>query len=109
MPSIPRSLARTRAGGGSALARIAVLAAANIPHLHSRPTIAALDTVLGKPQESPGGGSFWMNVGIAVALVALGGIFAGLTLGCVFLLSFLSFFPFLFFFYSLRCCSFPLG
>lgn len=60
-----------------------MLAAANIPHLHSRPTITALDTVLGKPVESPHSSSFWLNVGIAVALVALGGIFAGLTLGCV--------------------------
>lgn len=101
MPSIPRSLVRARAGGGSALARIAVLAAANIPHLHSRPTIAALDTVLGKPQENPGSGSFWMNVGIAVALVALGGIFAGLTLGCVsFFFFFPSFFLFLSFFFT---------
>lgn len=81
MPSIPRSLARRAGGGGgSALGRIAVLAAANIPHLHPRP---ALDAVLGKPEENPGSGSFWMNVGIAVALVALGGIFAGLTLGYV--------------------------
>lgn len=65
-----------------------MLAAANIPHLHSRPTTTALDAILGKPQESPSGGSFWMNVGIAVALVALGGIFAGLTLGYVFSLLF---------------------
>lgn len=106
MPLIPRSLARARAGGGgSALGRIAVLAAANIPHLHSRPTITALDTVLGKPEEIHGGGSFWMNVGIAVALVALGGIFAGLTLGYVFIFLFLSFLFFSFSFFSLRLAN----
>lgn len=60
-----------------------MLVAANIPHLHSRPT--GLDAVLGKREESPQSASFWMNVGIAFALVVLGGIFAGLTLGYVFL------------------------
>lgn len=82
MPSVPRSRAGGGGGGSNALGRIAVLVAANIPHLHSRPT-SGLDAILGKREESPESSSFWMNVGVAVVLVALGGIFAGLTLGYV--------------------------
>jgi hypothetical protein len=64
------------------------MAAANLPRfVHSRPTFAPLDAVKdasvfvndeeGNAQQ-PG---LWLYFGVAVALVALGGMFAGLTLG----------------------------
>lgn len=85
MPTIPRARAiGGRSGGSSALGRIAVLIAGSIPRLRLRDGNIPL---LGKREfeESPNSPDFWMNVGIAFALVVLGGIFAGLTLGYVFL------------------------
>lgn len=81
MPTIPRARAiGGRSGGSPALGKIAVLIASSIPRL--RPRDASLP-FLGKREfeESPNSPDFWMNVGIAFALVVLGGIFAGLTLG----------------------------
>ncbi|KAH0614769.1 uncharacterized protein H6S33_000405 [Morchella sextelata] len=81
MPTIPRARAiGGRSGGSSALGRIAVLIAGSIPRLRPRDGNIPF---LGKREfeESPNSPDFWMNVGIAFALVVLGGIFAGLTLG----------------------------
>ncbi len=57
--------------------------AANLPRMHSHPVVENAfkdDQVDVAFIDKP---SFWAYVGTAVVLVLLGGIFAGLTLGCV--------------------------
>jgi len=56
------------------LARVALLLTTSLPRLHSYP-------LSKREQGDPESSGFWVNVGVAVLLVLLGGIFAGLTLG----------------------------
>jgi hypothetical protein len=76
-------------GSFQKLAKLGLVAIANIPKLvRSHPTLHPphgsgssshlTATEEGKVPEDPG---FWVYFGVAVSLVLLGGVFAGLTLG----------------------------
>jgi hypothetical protein len=59
------------------------LLVSQLPRLHSFPTTALnfLKRDEGDfPQEDPSSPAFWWKLGVSLTLVALGGIFAGLTL-----------------------------
>lgn len=56
------------------LTRVALLLTTSLPRLHSHP-------LYRREKSDPESSGFWINVGIALLLVLLGGIFAGLTLG----------------------------
>lgn len=60
--------------------------AANLPRMHSAPAWGIFEEAggedAGKEPKDPG---FWLNFTVAIVLVLLGGVFAGLTLGSVLL------------------------
>jgi hypothetical protein len=74
-------------GGGGAyqkLARLGLLAVANLPKLvRSHPTahFSHFDVSIEEAGDGEGEHGFWVYFSVAVSLVLLGGVFAGLTLG----------------------------
>jgi len=82
-----RHVAGGAGGGGGAyqkLARLGLLAVANLPKLvRSHPTahFSHFDVSIEEAGDGEGEHGFWVYFSVAVSLVLLGGVFAGLTLG----------------------------
>ena len=73
----------TSRGLPASIVKLVLLLISTLTSLHSHPlastrTLAPLDDA---PEEEPGSPAFWWKMGVSIALILGGGVFAGLTIG----------------------------